>query len=483
MTSALPQIAEWANGAENEPFDKQYFYEPSWLSRIMSGDRVLIIGRKGTGKTAIARHAASADGQNACAEAVPFEAIDATRFGFSRESAYDKEILVRVSKYLILRTVCELFAEHANDGSATPDLERVLGVTMSDYRRRPLTDRLRRLRVDVAGVGFEVGLNSPGAIGSLSPAEMIDSKIEQLTEFIGAHIFSRPFRVVFDALDSGWIEACQDGNQASYARKIGALIAAAIETRNLFKGMGRRIIPLVFTRADIFSQIANAQRTAWEQDCGVHLEWPRQELQRLLIHRIHETAKLYERNCDSRRALEMVFKHLTGNMVDFDGAQRRLKLIDYIIDYSIGRPRDVVVYLAKTSELVLRENRRDSRITKDDLAGGLTAYGQFLRQEITDELGGEYPGIRRLLNGVRSATTSTLSFDQFGKIARATLKPTMPDGELQLLAERLFELGVIGHQLSDGSSVFSIRDRNAIFDELLPLKLHPSYSTALSVPT
>ncbi len=481
MPSSLAHVSEWTNGAENETFDKEFFFEPSWLPKIMSGERILVIGRKGTGKTAIARYAASGDGQNSCAEAVPFEAIDATRFGFKREEAHEKETLVRVCKYLILRTVCELYLDNAPDAAATPDLERALGITFDEYRKKPLSERLRRLRVDVAGFGVEVGLsNNPSS--ALSPTDVLEARIDQLTEFIGNHIFSRTFRIVFDALDSGWIESCQDGTQARYARKVGALIAAAIETRNQFKAMGRKIFPLVFTRADIFSQIMNAQRTAWEQDCGLHLDWPRSELQALLLHRIHRTGQFYEKHCDLKRALEMVFKHQTGEVADFDGKQRRLKLIDYVIDFSIGRPRDVVVYLAKTAELVLREKRKDARITKEDLMGGLTAYGQFLREEIRDELGGEYPGIRRLLNGFRSATASTLSFDNFGVIARRTLNPDMREGELQLLAERLFELGVVGHQLSDGTQVFSTRDKNAAFDELLPLKLHPSYSTALSVP-
>ncbi|MGE0187542.1 MAG: hypothetical protein AB7Q23_17315 [Hyphomonadaceae bacterium] len=477
MTSILTQIADWANGAENETFDSEFFFEPSWLPKVLNGDRILIIGRKGTGKTAIARRAAEGDGTTVCAESVPFEAIDATRFGFHRDEAHEKEVLVRVCRYLILRTVCELFFENSSDATFTPALERALGFPLTDYRKKPLSERLRRIRVDVAGFGVDVGLHQ----ASTSPSDVLDDRINRLTEFVEENIFSRTFRVIFDALDSGWIEACQDGHQARYARKIGALVAAAIDIRNHFKALGRRIVPLIFTRADIFSQIANAQRTAWEQDCGLHLEWTKQELQDLLLFRILKTARLYDSRCDQKRALEMAFKHQTGELVDFNGRQRRLRLIDYVIDFSIGRPRDVVVYLAKTAMIVARERGEGARITKEDVMGGLSAYGQFLREEIQDELGGEYPGIRRLLNGIRSTTASTLSFDQFGSIARRTVKEGMSEGELHLLAERLFELGVIGHQLADGSSQYVVRDRTAAFDELLPLRLHPSYSTALSV--
>lgn len=479
MVSTLGKISAWANGAENEDFDKEYFFEPSWLKRIKSGERILIIGRKGTGKTAIARQLAQSD-ESAFAESVPFDAIDAARFGFAREDAFDREILTRVCRYLMLRTVCELLLEEDKDGGLTSTIEKSLGVSLLEYRKRPLSERLRKLRIDAMGFGVEVGIQG-SAPAATTPGDLLEQRIAQLTTALHGKAYARPFRIVFDALDSGWIEACQDNNQARYTRKIGALIAAAIETRNQFKGSGLRIIPLVFTRADIFSQIVNAQRTAWEQDYGLHLDWTRGELQELLLHRIHQSARFYEGRCDLKRAIEMTFKRRSGDLVDFDGNTRRLQLTDYVIDFSIGRPRDVVVYLAKTATLVLRENRKDGRITKEDITSGITAYGQFLREEIQDELGGEYPGIRRLLNGMRGATALALSYDRFGEIARKTLKSSMSGGELQLLAERLFELGVIGHQLADGSHQFAVRDPTVTFDELLPLKLHPSYSTALSV--
>jgi len=477
MQTTITQIADWANGAENEPFDKQYFFAPRWMDKIKSGNRTIIIGRKGTGKSAIARNIVEASGDGVLAEAVPFEAFDPARFGFPTTSASDHSALLQSARYLILRTICELCADTSKDRSVLQALEQMLGVgPLACYRDRKISDRLRRLRVDMPGFGFEIGLNQAGNLAG--PAEFVENKSAALLSFIESNVFGGPYYVVFDALDSSWIEACKANQQGAYTRKIGALIAAAIELRNHFRSLGRKIHPLVFTRADIFAQIYNAKKTDWEQDCGVHLEWTQSELLALLEHRILSSARLLDHRVDVDRAFEMTFRNKTGELLLLDGQRRRSKMMAHILEYSLGRPRDVVVYMAKVARRILETKRGDRRITKDDIAQALPDYGQFLRGEIQDELGGEYPGIRRLINVLRGATN--IGFAEFCDHAKKTLGATMTDGELQVLAERLFELGVILQKLPNGTPQFAIRDRHAVFDDLLPIALHPSYSRAVT---
>lgn len=468
-------ISDWSNAAEDEAFDKEYFFEPKWYSRVLSGQKTLLIGRKGTGKSAIARHLTRASDKNVVAQSVPFETIDPSRFGFSGPEAFESETLVRICKYVILRTACEAYV----DAGATPQsraaLERAIGHKLDDYLRQPIAERLRRLRIEAAGFGVEVG--SDRAL--TSPSALLDQRTEALIDFAESQIFGTTVRVVFDSLDSGWIEACQDNVSARYVRKVGSLIAAAISVKNYFRERGRKVLPYVCTRSDIFSQIANAQISNWKEAHGEILSWDSDDLHRLMKHRILQTARSLEPGASEGRALDMLFRNQAGDLLDFDGRRRRIKFMNYILDFSIGRPRDIVVYLSKAATVAIRAGQ--DRIRKIDIQAAQSRYGYFLRDEIEGELGGEYPGVRRLLNGIRSLGQPTMTFAEFASITRERVDSTMSDGKLHVFADRLFELGVIGNSLPNGASNFITRDQDALFDELLPIRLHPCYAAALSL--
>jgi len=51
----LEEIASWPMEARDDD-SLRYFYETDEIKRILSGSKNFVIGRKGTGKTAIAEH-------------------------------------------------------------------------------------------------------------------------------------------------------------------------------------------------------------------------------------------------------------------------------------------------------------------------------------------------------------------------------------------------------------------------------------------
>lgn len=482
MTAVLKRIAEWKNAAENEPLDDKYFYSPPWLEEIVSGDRAIVLGRKGMGKTAIAQNLAADDTQKSYSVTLSLEALDLPSTGDSARILGDRTLLIKAWKYIILRAVCEVFLDNAKGNVVQFDeLSDTLGSSFSRQRNGSIVQRLRKVRLDVGFFGLEVGLRGQEDGHEAS----IDAKLGAMQDFLEANIYTTSYRVVFDALDKGWIEACEDKQQGTYLRTVAALISAAIDVNNYFKQLplARKILPIVFLRSDIFSQIANAQRAAWEDDHAVRLVWSNQDLREFVKHRILQTARIVDPKASAKDALAQTFSAQAGELIDLHGAERRINFVDFIIEYSLGRPRDVVMYLkAAASSVVASPSYAGSqRINKKVITECQKDYGRFLRREIHDELGAEYPGIARLLNGLQAGGRGVLSFDEFCSIARERLGPSLTDGDLTLLAERLFELSFFGHQMATGERYFPVRDE-VDFDAALPLAIHPCYAAALNLP-
>lgn len=482
MTEILKRISDWKNAAENEPLDDKYFYSPPWLDEIVSGDRAIILGRKGMGKTAIAQHLAASDTQKAYSVTLSLEALDLPTTGDSAKILGDRALLIKAWKYIILRAVCEVFLDNATGSVLQLDeLAETLGPSFTKQRNGSIVQRLRKVRLDVGFFGVEVGLRDQQEAHEAT----IDAKLSAMQDFLEANIYTTAYRVVFDALDKSWIEACEDKQQSAYLRTVAALISAAIDVNNYFKQLSlpRKILPIVFLRSDIFSQIANAQRAAWEDDHAVRLTWSNQDLREFVKHRILQTARIVDSKATAKDALAQTFSAQAGELIDLHGAERRINFVDFIIEYSLGRPRDVVMYLkAAARSVVAGANYSGSqKINKKVIADCQKDYGRFLRREIHDELGAEYPGIARLLNGLQAGGRSVLSFDEFCNIARERLGTSLTDGDLTLLAERLFELSFFGHQMATGERFFPVRDE-VDFDAALPLAIHPCYAVALNLP-
>lgn len=480
VTAILKRISQWKNAAENEPLDDHFFYRPPWFEEVASGEKVIVLGRKGMGKTAVAQHLAAESEPGSRAITLTLEALDLPSSGTSATFLNDRSNLIRAWKYIILRAVCEMFLESPEARSVNTDgLAKALGIQIGPQRGISIAERLRRVRIDVGFFGLEVGLRD----GQSNEASL-ESKIIAMQDFIEANIFTASYRVVFDALDKGWIEACEDKKQSQYLRLIVSLISAAIDVANHFQqtSLPRKIHPIVFLRSDIFSQIRNAQSAAWEDDRAIHLVWRSSDLREFAAHRILQTAKIVDGQIDEKRALAASFQHQTAELFDIRGSRRRTKLLDYVVEFSLGRPRDVVMYLRSAAHAVVSRPSYSGtqKITKDILVECQREYGRFLRREIHNEIGGEYPGIARLLNGLQAGGSDIVSFDRFRTIARERLGPDLSEDDLILLAERLFELSFFGHVMGDGRTLFPVKDELS-FDPLSPLAIHPCYAAAMNL--
>lgn len=121
MSGSLEEIRNWKLEAKFEDTEK-YFYEFSAVDRLTSGDKFFVVGRKGTGKTAISEYLRKINKYDVFAEKLTFKNFPFNELYLRRD---DKFILpnqyITLWKYLIYSFVCKLMAKNVQIDRAVSD--------------------------------------------------------------------------------------------------------------------------------------------------------------------------------------------------------------------------------------------------------------------------------------------------------------------------------------------------------------------------
>lgn len=477
----LEFIADWANASENETLDKEYFFPSSHLRRIVQQNRIVAIGRKGTGKTALANHIANLSNKEVLASGVKLASLDMPSEGGSVFSNF--EALSKGWSKVILEAVAEIVLDSL---SLTPEAAKAhreaLGL-LAPRAQSGFVDRVRQIKLNASIFGVELGLGaSPQQV-----AVSLDQHNERLRTFIEENWWTttRKLIVVFDGLDEGYVQAWQTGQETAYFRTITALIAAAISEKNYFTKLPvrRQVLPVVFIRSDIFDRLHHQQKTAWQMDQGINLSWDDAELEQFCKFRVWQAARQFESAIAEKDALKLVFKTQSGVVETLVGGESRERMTQYVVEYSLGRPRDVVMFMQAAARRALQSPavRGGRRISKEMLSDARRIYGVFLKKEIDDELHGEYPIVNIMLNRLASYGHARFTVEDFRSVIDSIRTDQILAGDAFNLAERLFDVGFFGHHMADGTRRFAMKDDDIKFEPHLPLIVHPCYAMALNL--
>ena len=479
MSSAtLKRISEWANASEHEDHESAYFYESSHYREVLDRKKILVIGRKGAGKTALAQQIARTTRSDTIVSGVNISAIDLPDSGRPAQALGSSEVLTKAWKNIILRAAAENCLDHIRaTGADRAKLEARIGLN-HEHKQNNL-GRLKSVRLDAHMLGLEVGLHRP----EKNAASSIEDRNALLLDFLAENFFGKSMYILFDGLDQGYIQSSAENRHSTYLRVIASLIRAAIETKNEFKEIGRTVLPTVFIRSDIFQQLRADDRNKWADNQGVRLLWEPRELEIFCRHRIHCAAKLNRSKVTEQEALSNVFKYGTQKVIDFSGNDKRLPLTKYIVDFSLNRPRDVVTFLRAAALTALQEAQRlgrEVKIDKNILEESKRNFGLFLKAELSEELAAEFPIMGILLNRLSALKKRTFSYQDFCSIVERTQNGTT-EGDKYKMAARLFDLGFFGQIMGDGETIFSLRNDEAFFDETSLFLVHPCYARALNL--
>lgn len=464
---------EWKLDAKEE--DIKYFYHTEETASVLSGEKYMIIGRKGEGKTAIATFIYKNIGAGAYADKLSFKNFPFnTIYNYSDNRYPNPSQYITFWKYLIYVSICKQMVRDNNINSNIRDNL----VKLFPTKRR--AENLKNLipKITVKEFGFQVlstGLNIATS-REKHELEWIDI-VDILENVILENVTSTSkYYVIFDELDEEYKDFTSSEEEKDYFALVTGLFKAINETRNIFKDEGLLIYPIVFLRSDIFQRINYSDKNKWS-DYLINLEWTPEKLRSLIKARINVLT-----GTRSKDFLHAWKKIGINKKVEMGNKQNyRESPIDYILRSTHNRPRDIIKYLKEASKIAARKNYTliGPKVIKEADA----PFSEYMKQEISDEIYSvlpEYNEIFSILSIIRKQTFNPSEFvDVYQeKVRNQNLRNRGAEAVLNIL----FEFSIIGNVPSmDTRSIFKYENESARFNFKENIRVHRGLYKALQI--
>ncbi|GGO62213.1 hypothetical protein SAMN05444398_1226 [Roseovarius pacificus] len=452
--------------AEDEPV-LEYFLTTDAVTDIENGKALLVLGRKGSGKTALVRHFTETKpemhGQPLSLRNYPWS----THAALVDKGASQAEAYVASWRLLITIRLASMVTE-LGAGTYTDTLDGLRKFLMENFGTiKPETKSiltLPQLKVVGLTVGPQVAGISLGSITFGSPEREkvlgleLDSLANSLLTDVStaiAELSIENLYLHFDELDQG-LDELDDTKK----RMLVGLILAAREIKRS-TNLRANISPIVYLRTDIWEQVAFSDKNKISRGSTVRLVWDEPTLKALIESRLK--SKLGD--------------SVTWSDIEDGGKMRGSQAkLQHMLSRTLLRPRDVIQFLNEA--LKVAKNRPDDPLIFEngDFNACREEYSEYLRDELSDEIDPHWPDWTDGLKACSKTQTITFQKDDFLRNYAKIRSPGNPyDGDSTL--EQLYRFSVVGYlrPSGGGGSSWSFRysDENAGWDATASrLKVH-----------
>lgn len=421
--------------AESEHRLNDYFVDTGVFTRISSGRTHFIIGRKGSGKTAIFRRADEGLVGHPVIK-LDFEDYSWTVHSKVREEGVPSEASFVASwKFIFLVNICKHWCNTASDEVAEKAMELLQRLYGGEDpgALNILADRLRRLRrfdlPTVAGMGgggveFSEDSNSGPVV-----AQSISLWNQRLLEFVEVHYTEFPFSILADRLDDGWDATPQSGQLLAGALKAARSINASIERPYHASPV------IIFLRQDIY----DALRFNDKNKSQGRIEWLRWSESNLIAVAEQRVA----------RSLGISRTVAWNAIFTAEELRQRASARSYILSRTMHRPRDIIAFC--TFAQVEAEKRGHSRADREEIYAAEESYSKHIYDELIDETEKRYPHFDRIMQTIRAIGVHRFSMDEWN-VACEKIFGSISDGEKSAYLRILFEHSIVGVPRTGGKA-------------------------------
>ncbi|MFD2916375.1 P-loop ATPase, Sll1717 family [Psychroserpens luteus] len=441
MNRTLKNIAEnWKLEAKLENTEK-YFYNYSEVDKIVKNDKCYVIGRKGSGKSAICEHILKRKEHNSFSVKLNFK-----NFPFNELYHLDNQKYtapnqyITLWKYLIYSNVCRLMVRNeAVDSIVRNTLEKL-------YPKQAIKSLARTISKWTSAEFGATVLGNGGALklereNTRNEIPWIE-KTNILEDIIFEHCDISNYFIVFDELDEDYRTVKDTQTSEQYIFLLTSLFKAVQDIKSTFIETNLNIKPIVFLRDDIYSLIKDSDKNKW-RDFKIEIEWNKQKLKDLLAYRI---SKDYNENINTLPFIDAWQKIFFREQIGFGNKQeKKIDSFDFISRSTHLRPRDFIQYIQKCAEET--DAKGFKYIKEANIKFVDRAFSNYLRDEIVDEVFPVLPEIEQYFQIFANIRKWNFTLKEFTKEYEKYLKAgTIKEQNIDYVLDNLYNFSVIGNQ-------------------------------------
>ncbi|HEV7278362.1 MAG TPA: hypothetical protein VGN80_18945 [Devosiaceae bacterium] len=401
----LEDLNSFGDVAAEDDAVLEYFVATKAVEKIESGDAFLVLGRKGTGKTAIVRYfTEKQEGNRARAlslKGYPWN-VHAARvdFGASNVEAY-----VSSWRYLIAVELAALTLKqpHAWRCEDTKPLTQFLNDNYGGVDPA-LSDVLRPARLELGKLSLAPSIMG-NALGGIDlerskkdfqfgvELNALSSSIIDACHNVLRECGAGPISLHFDELDQGITSLDEERT-----RMLIGLVLAARDLKRESQSAGVAINPVVYLRSDLWEELQFSDKNKISQTLTLPLEWDSDSLAAMVSYRLR--AKLdAEATWDDIAEPELM-----------RGSQAKWS---HILARTFLRPRDVISFLNSALAAYKSRPERGPALSNLDIVSSRDRYSNYLKLELDDEIGPHWPQWTEALQACSAISTITFERDDF----------------------------------------------------------------------
>lgn len=455
------------------------FLATSAFEEALWGRKSLIIGRKGSGKSAICMRLAMPEvTQGNHLLITPDDTAGAQLRGFELQDLTSETAKSLIWRYVfaihIARQLVDRHARHAHarrEPRPVRQLRKFLrrNGELADLR---LHDRIAmaakglrgNLALEAFGVSLSADLNSASeGVRATEQLAVIERGVARALADLSCAETHQPLLLLVDKLEQIW-----SADQDSESLVTGLLVAS----KHVARTYGRAARCVVFLRSDIYDSLTFSEADKYRSD-ELRIDWSTEQLVELAV----------------ARAAASLGPHVTSDYLWGTVFPARVcgeSVVDYLFSRMLPRPRDAIQFLNLCRDTA-RGNWHD-RIHESDVIEATLGFSRWKTLDLAREYGTTLPFVERVLamfqNGDVVVTRETIArhLATFGEPLRAQFpgfaELLTPDG----IVDTLFRVGFLGVRRGQGITY--------VTNAALPVQpgenefhVHPCFRPALTIET
>ncbi len=440
---AFKEISNWKLEAKLED-NERYFYLTPEVEQLLKGEKSYVIGRKGTGKTAIASYLKKQKKFNHFAihltlKNFPFNQLYELKDGkFTAPNEY-----ITVWKYIIYANLLYLMADNE---AVDPKLRSIIKETIPSDPKAALSRKISEWTSGKFSVGFAKFTAALGVSRSNESVEMTWTERAQVLEsVILDNIDKSVYFILFDELDEDYKYQSTLGEDGKYLDLITGLFKAVQDVKSIGIDYGKKINPIIFLREDIYDLIRDPDKTKWS-DLLIQLRWTAYSIQPLLAYRLSKAINPKQKQISFGKVWNRFFADET--IGTGRGRKKQIMVYDWISRSTLLRPRDYIKFIQLCAKKAYGSNYHQilsGLVTTQDIL-----YSSYLRSELIDEVHSIIPDIDNVLEVFAKIGKSQLSVEDFKQAYLSAFEAgQVKSKDYEFVLKMLFSFSIIGNHAND----------------------------------
>ena len=450
---AFPDLRSIGQPSAEEDPVLEYFLTTDAVRLVGDNEIFLVLGRKGSGKTALVKHFTKDHVRNPYRRPLNLRGYPwALHSDLADSNVGEMEAYVSSWRYLIAAQAASACLEkrfnneieqeaalrgffQRNYGAPSVDIDKVFSPDKIVIEKGTLRPKL---------AGQELGEVEFRRVrpGFGEQIEAVANEIIRLVCEIMDYRGRNHIELHFDELDVGL---------ERFDRERELLIVGLILAVQSFRGLAEKrkqiVRPFVYLRQDLWDTLAFSDKNKISRGPALVLNWDSESLLAMVNARLEKIADVEWSDLIDDRLMR--------------GTQQKW---DHLLARTLDRPRDVITYI----NIILSQKKDDKLLTNDDIASARAEYSTYFKEELDDEIKAHWPRWEEAVDALRDIGYINFAKAQFEEAYARQASDKNEIEEAGTALAKLFEYSVVAYlrpRRGGGSDyVWKYKDRTANFD-------------------